>query len=785
MKRENYKILIIFQEQEDYTLANKRISADYPNATITPIDSIEKLKSTVTHGSHDLAIIHSNIRWLTCEELINCLSTFTPAVPIFAFVERERHELVRYLLNLGVKDYSLSNPKFSFRLPIAIKSIIETSRSELKSQAIQHRLEEQEVLFKTLFDNAPEAVAITDESGLVTNINPMFTTIFGFLPSDLIGKSIDEAICPKEDLEQAYQINQELKSVGTIAKNLVRKHKDGHHINVSLVSTLLFFPDGSSGLYAIYRNIDEEIKVTKELHTTKLYLNSLLESIDEMIISLDAKGNVAYFNTAYQEFLQKEYNFNIEMGLNFFTTKETQKLEVHREFVEKAFMKRNSSKVIFTKHGDKTIHRELTSSPVIFNNKLVGVSIISRDITRFIEFQNELKIEKERAESANIANSQFLATMSHEIRTPLNGVLGMAELLRHTLLDEEQKDYINSIKIAGNSLLEVINDVLDFSKLESSNVILNKLHFSINELFKEIELIVISRAKEKNLNLVFEYEQGLNEYFYADKLRVKQILLNIIYNAIKFTDKGKIIVTFSKASQKDAYRFSIKDTGIGIKENEIERLFEPFMQAKSSLANRSSGTGLGLAIVKRLIDAMQGEIKVESTYNVGSTFSFILKLPKSSSDSIKKLRKQIAPNFTISNEFARDYPLDILVAEDNEINQKLLIMLLTKLGYQPDLANNGKEAYDQVSQSHYDIILMDIEMPVMDGVASMLKIRENEVIIQPYIVAVTANAKSEDESKYLNLGMDAYLSKPINFKRLTEILSEAYRLLSLETTTIK
>ena len=366
-----------------------------------------------------------------------------------------------------------------------------------------------------------------------------------------------------------------------------------------------------------------------------------------------------------------------------------------------------------------------------------------------------------------------------------SGVLGMAELLRHTLLDEEQKDYINSIKISGSNLLEVINDVLDFSKLESSNVILNKLHFSINELFKEIESIVISRAKEKNLNLVFEYEQGLNEYFYADKLRVKQILLNIIYNAIKFTDKGKIIVTFSKASQKDAYRFSIKDTGIGIKENEIERLFEPFMQAKSSLANRSSGTGLGLAIVKRLIDAMQGEIKVESTYNVGSTFSFILKLPKSSSDSIKKLRKQIAPNFTISNEFARDYPLDILVAEDNEINQKLLIMLLTKLGYQPDLANNGKEAYDQVSQSHYDIILMDVEMPVMDGVASMLKIRENEVIIQPYIVAVTANAKSEDESKYLNLGMDAYLSKPINVKRLTELLSEAYRLLSLETTTVK
>src|SRR5690554_6061299 len=215
MKRKNYKILIIFQVQEDLMLAKQRIKADYPNATITPIDSIEKLKSTVTHSSHDIAIMHSNIKWITYEKIVSYLSNITPAIPIFAFVERSQHELVRYLLNLGVKDYSLSNPKYSFRLPIAIKSIIETSRSNINSQAIQHRLEEQEVLFKTLFDNAPEAVAITDEKGFVTNINPMFTTIFGYLPSELIGKSIDEAICPKEDLEMGYQINQELKKVGT------------------------------------------------------------------------------------------------------------------------------------------------------------------------------------------------------------------------------------------------------------------------------------------------------------------------------------------------------------------------------------------------------------------------------------------------------------------------------------------------------------------------------------------------------------------------------------------
>ncbi|MFA7057889.1 MAG: ATP-binding protein [Candidatus Cloacimonadales bacterium] len=780
MRREKYKILIIFQEQEDFTLAEERIKIDYPNAVITSVQTLQELEKSTSRSFHDLdlAILYCNITWATCEQIISCLFNSTPPIPIFAFIERTKHDLVRYLLDLGVKDYSLSDAKFSFRLPIAIKSIIESFRSDIQSRAIQNRLAKQEVLFKTLFENAPEAIAITDDKGFVININPMFTTIFGYQPNELIGKSIDEAICPSEGIEEGQEINKRLKSVGNITVNLIRQHKDKRRINVSLVSTQLVFPDGSLGLYAIYRDIDEEIKVTKELHTTKLYLNSLLESIDEMIISLDSKGNVAYFNTAYQNYLLEEYNFRISMGINFFTTIEGNKLEAHRNFIREAFEGKSNSKIVQLKHGDKIIHRELSSSPIFHNNKLAGISIISRDITRFIEFQNELKIEKEKAETANLTKSQFLATMSHEIRTPLNGILGMTELLKQTKLDEEQEDYANSIRISGSTLLELINDILDFSKLESTSFTLTKSNFSINNLFKEIESIVISRAKEKNLNLVFEYEEGIDEYFYADKLRIKQILLNIIYNAIKFTTKGEILVTFSVVAKSNVYKFSVKDTGIGIKEHDIQRLFEPFTQAKSSLTNKSGGTGLGLAIVKRLIDAMQGEIEVKSVFGKGSTFSFTLNLPKSTKDGINKIKTQVSHDYIISTEFALTYPLNILVAEDNKINQKLLMILLKKLGYQPDLANNGQEAYELVSKTNYDIVLMDVEMPIMDGVTSMLKIKENQAIIQPYIVAVTANAKSEDESNYLQLGMDNYLSKPINTRQLTEVLAEAYSLLS-------
>ncbi len=776
MKREIYKFLIIHENNQDLVIAKERLNTDFPESIISSVQAWQEFKSIFESKAFDIAILYCNITWGKSKQIITFLNFLRPQVPIFAFVERTKVGDIKHLLELGVKDYSLSDAKFSFRLPIAIKSIIDNSRTSFKTHLIEDQLAKQEVMFKTLFENAPEAIALTSEDGYVVSINPMFTKIFGYTPDDLIGKSIDDAICSIEDREAGKKINRDLETQETIKINLIRYHKDGHPKNVSLVSTRIRFPDGSFGLYAIYRDIDDEIKTHSELTKTKLYLNSLLESIDEMIISLDILGNVVYFNKSYQEHLLREYGFKIEIGLNLYLHKEASKLEAHKSFIENAFQGSSRKKNIVVKVDNKTIYRELSSSPIVFNDEVVGISIISRDITRFIEFQNKLKLETERAETANIAKSQFLATMSHEIRTPLNGILGMTDLLRDTHLDAEQEDFANSIKISGRTLLEVINDVLDFSKLESTNFSLIKSNFSIVELFHEIETIVISRIREKGLYIKFVYDKEGKNFFYGDKIRIKQILLNIIYNAVKFTDTGGIEITFEKMIQENYYRFSIQDTGIGIKNEDLKNLFEPFTQTKSSITNQTGGTGLGLAIVKRLVDAMQGKVYVKSKYGLGSTFTVELNISPSTEENIKKIDQTISTHFLFDKDFAKHYPLKILIAEDNKINQKLIIAILKKLGYLPTLVNNGKEAYEKAINSIYDIILMDVEMPVMNGVRAMELIRERKDLFQPYIVAVTANAKTEDESKYLDAGMDNYISKPINIKHLTIILERAYKI---------
>jgi PAS domain S-box-containing protein len=772
MKRENYKILIIHQSQQDFEDAVQRLKQDLPDSLAYSANNWDTLKKIVNSQEIDLAILYCNIQWDISFEIVKLLSSEEFNIPIFAFVERSRMDDVKILLSLGVKDYSLSNAQYSYRLPIAINSIIEHARTAIKNQAIEDRLAKQEVLFQTLFENAPEAIALTTSEGIVININPMFTNIFGYTKRELIGQSIDDYLCSESDREEGKQINRDLEFHDSIKLNLLRLHKDGHPINVSLISTKLKFPDGSNGLYAIYRDIDDEIKTHTELNTTKLYLNNLLESIDEMIISLDINGNVVYFNKSYQKHLQEEYGFKIEIGMNLYQNKDSSKLEAHRDFIEGAFTGSADSKTIKVDKAKNTSYRELSTSPIVSNGKIVGISIISRDVTKFIEFQNKLKLETEKAEAANIAKSQFLATMSHEIRTPLNGILGMTELLRDTSLSDEQEDYVNSIKISGDTLLEVINDVLDFSKLESTNFKLSKSDFSMIDLFNEIETIVISRAREKDLYLKFVYDKTEKNYFHGDKTRIKQILLNIIYNAVKFTDQGGITVTFEKLDDNDNYRISVKDTGIGIEQKEIKRLFDPFTQTKSSVTSQRGGTGLGLAIVRRLVDAMQGRVSVKSKYGQGSTFIVELKLAPASKN-IKKSIKENKKSYSIDKTFASKQPLEILIAEDNKINQKLIMTIMAKLGYKPQLVSNGEEAHQIALNKQFDVVLMDIEMPIMDGVTAMKIIRHAPQIKQPYIVAVTANAKTEDETKYLESGMNDYLSKPISINKLTQVLLRA------------
>jgi len=373
----------------------------------------------------------------------------------------------------------------------------------------------------------------------------------------------------------------------------------------------------------------------------------------------------------------------------------------------------------------------------------------------------DLEVARQAADSAAQAKADFLANMSHEIRTPMNAIIGFSNLAMKTELDRKQRDYLSKIQQSGKHLLGIINDILDFSKIEAGKLPVEHTDLELEEVLENVSNLVSEKTAAKGLELIFNIEKGTPNYLLGDPLRLGQILVNYANNAVKFTEQGEVIVSARVVEETDhdcLIRFAVSDTGIGLTQEQIGKLFQSFQQADMSTSRKYGGTGLGLAISKKLAELMGGAVGVESEYGKGSTFWFTARLGK----GVAKAKNVDQQAETAIVNLAAIRGSSILLVEDNEFNQQIASELLTDAGFKVDVAENGQKSIEMLDKRAYDIVLMDMQMPVMDGVTATREIRRDERFKDLPILAMTANVMDTDIEKCRDAGMWDHIGKPID-----------------------
>lgn len=513
---------------------------------------------------------------------------------------------------------------------------------------------------------------------------------------------------------------------------------------------------------------------TKEL----LYARSLIEASLDPLITISPAGKITDMNNAMLKVTDKTREELTNTDFFIYFTEPIKAQQVYQEVFAKGFV---------TNYPLTIKDHQLTD--VLFNGSVykdakgnvIGAVVVARDITEQKRIEKEMfeakvfaelatmiaedaqnKAEKAAsiAEEAVKAKQQFLSNMSHEIRTPMNAIIGFTKVLLKTELSAKQKEYLTAIKMSGDALIVLINDILDLAKVDAGKMVFEQSPFKLATSISAMLHLFEPKMEEKNLRLIKEYDQNIPEVLLGDPVRLHQIILNLLSNAVKFTSQGSIKVAvkmLADESEKVTIQFSVTDTGIGITEDKIERIFENFQQASSGTSRLYGGTGLGLAIVKQLVETQNGSISVQSKIAVGSTFSFTLSFDKTNAKAEME-DETVEIDTQIKN-------IKVLVVEDVALNQLLMKTLLDDFGFECDLAANGKLALEKLQNKTYDIILMDLQMPEMNGFEATEYIRKTMNLVIP-IMALTADVTTVDLDKCKAVGMNDYIAKPVDERLL-------------------